>query len=87
MRVTKNKLKDEYGALSSGMQTNNANTNGGANVTPVKAKATPKKRKTKGAEDDEESPTKKTKKGGAKGSESPVKKEQVEGEQADDIFG
>lgn len=80
MRVTKNKLKDEYGALSSGMQS----TNGGTNGTPAKAKATPRKRKSKGVGDDEESPTKKVK---GKGSESPVKKEQVDGEETEDFFG
>lgn len=79
MRVTKNKLKDEYGALSSGMQS----TNGGTNGTPAKAKATPRKRKSKGVGDDEESPTKKVK---SKGSESPVKKDQVEGEETEDFF-
>ena len=70
MRVTKNKLKTEYGALGAGLQAANANTNSPAK-TPKKA-ATPssKKRSTgkkaraevDGGEDDvEESPTKKQK--------------------------
>lgn len=72
MRVTKNKLKTEYGALGSGLQAANVNTN---TSSPAKAKGTPKKGKeaTPGSgrkrgkkaqsegEVDEESPTKKVK--------------------------
>ncbi|KXT16413.1 hypothetical protein AC579_5136 [Pseudocercospora musae] len=42
MRVTKNKLKEEYGALSGQVQTTNSNNN---HTTPAKKKSTPGKRK------------------------------------------
>jgi hypothetical protein len=70
MRVTKNKLKSEYGALGAGLQAANASTNSPAKTTP--RKATPKKGVTPGSkrgqkareevdDDEESSPTKKLK--------------------------
>lgn len=68
MRVTKNKLKTEYGALGAGLQATNSNNN-----TPTKATGSAKKnattpgskrtgKKARDEVDDEESPSKKMKK-------------------------
>lgn len=92
MRVTKNKLRDEYGALSSGIQSTNTGTggaNGAAAAGVAKPKGTPRKRKTKAADgDDRESPAKKGRIDEDAGAgNSPVKAENGGDGEVDSFFG